>query len=148
MKRNMKTNNRSMARSRKSEIREPIAKLTTKERKEHKEGKVKKSSQPADNLSVCRTKNNKVRRLVEKEWMRMAIAKVAAEEWWAKSPPGRRVLAMRIARMIGELTESKRIEIRSEAGAVRVRFIHLLQRPEPGCLSAIMLPELPPGGWN
>ena len=80
--------------------------------------------------------------------MRMAIAKVAAEEWWAKISPGRRVLAMRIAELMEELTESKRIEIRSEAGAVRARFIYLLKRPEQGCLSAIMLPELPAGGWN
>ena len=145
----MKTNNnRGTAQTRKSEIRESIAKLTAKERKEHKEGKETKSSQPADNSNLCRTKKNVVRRLGVKEWMRMAVAKVSAEEWWAKSPPRRRVLAMRIAKMMEELTESKRIEIRSEAGAVRVRFIHLLKRPEPGCLSAIMLPELPPGGWN
>ncbi len=103
-----------------------------------------------DNRATDRrsTKKDRGRRLGEKEWMRRAIAKVAAEERWAKSPPGRRVLAMRIAMMMEELTESKRIEIRLEAGAVRVRFIHLLPRPEPGCLSAIMLPELPAGGWN
>jgi hypothetical protein len=84
----------------------------------------------------------------EKEWMRMAVAKVAAEEWWAKISPGRRVVAMTIAAMMEEMTETKRIEIRLEAGSVRARFIHLLNRPERGCLSAIMLPELPTGGWN
>ncbi len=90
-------------------------------------------------------KNKKVGPLGEKEWMQMAVAKVAAEDWWAKISPGRRVLAMTIAGMIEEMTDSKRVEIRLEAGAVRARFIHLLKRPEAGCLSAIILPELPCG---
>jgi hypothetical protein len=99
-----------------------------------------------------------VRRLGEKEWMRRAVAKVAAEEWWAKASTGQRVLAMTVARMMHDLLEEdrraegeraeKRIEIRVEAGAVRARFIHLLKQPEAGCLSAIVLPEAPSGGWN
>lgn len=81
--------------------------------------------------------------------MRRAVAKAAAEEWWAKSSPEERMLAVMMASMMSELTGSKRIEIRLEAGRVRARFIHLLKRPEIGCLSAIMLPELPSGRvWN
>jgi hypothetical protein len=86
---------------------------------------------------------------MEKEWMRRAVAKASTEEWWMNCSTYGRMLAMTISSMMEEMSERKRIEIRLEAGAVRARFIHLLQRPEKGCLSAIMLPELPPGrGWN
>lgn len=89
-----------------------------------------------------------VQRLNEKEWMRSAVAKAAVDDWWSKLSPGQRMLAQVIARMIEEVTESKRVEIRMESGAVRARFIHLLNRPEEGCLSAIVLPEAPSGGCN
>ena len=91
---------------------------------------------------------NGERRLGEKEWMQRAVAKVA-EHWWKDASPITKAVVMNVAGMIDELTESKRIEVRLEGKAIRVRFIHLLKRPEAGCLSAIMLPELPSGrGWN
>jgi hypothetical protein len=76
------------------------------------------------------------------------VARVAAEAWWRDTPWSKRVLAMTIARMMAGLTERKRIEIRVEEGAVRARFIYLLQRPERGCLSAVMLPECDRGAAN
>ncbi len=84
---------------------------------------------------------------MRKEWMRRAVGKVAAEGWWGSSSPDERMLAMTIAKMIEELrtgrhrAERKRIEIRWEEKRVRARFIHILRRPEAGCLTAIMLPE-------
>lgn len=120
---------------------------------ENAEGRMK-SAECAKGETAER-KAEKARRLSEKEWMRMAVAKAAAEDWWQKISPGRRVLAMTLAGMMDELlveghrAERKRIEIRLEAGAIRARFIHLLKQPEAGCLSAIMLPELPSGrSWS
>lgn len=81
--------------------------------------------------------------VVQEEWLRRAVAKAAAETWWEECPQGRKVLAMTLADMMDEMTESKRIEIRLESGAVRARFIHILRQPEPGCVSAIVLPEAP-----
>lgn len=63
------------------------------------------------------------------------------EQWWARISPSQRMLARQIALMMDEVTESKRIEIRKEAERIRARFIHLLRRPEKGCVSAIILPE-------
>ncbi len=72
-----------------------------------------------------------------------------ADDWWSRNRPEQKVRLMKLALMLRELEEKKRIEIRLEAGEVRARFVHILNRPEAGCLSAIMLPELPPGGsWN
>ncbi len=72
-----------------------------------------------------------------------------AEQWWARISPGQKALAQVIAGMIDEVTESKRVEIRREMASIRARFIHILKQPENGCLSAIMLPELPARrGWN
>lgn len=81
-----------------------------------------------------------LRRLAQKEWMRKAVAKIDAEDWWKKSSLGQKTLAMTLAQMMEELTETKRIEVRRESGSLRARFIYLLKQPEPGCLSAIMLP--------
>jgi hypothetical protein len=52
-----------------------------------------------------------------------------------------------MARLMDEVTDTKRIEIRRERGEIRARFIYLLKRPEKGCVSAIVLPEVP-AGWN
>ncbi len=72
-----------------------------------------------------------------------------SEQWWGRISPGQKALAQVIAGMIDEVTENKRVEIRREMASVRARFIHILKEPEKGCLSAIMLPELPSGrGWN
>lgn len=71
----------------------------------------------------------------------------APEQWWARLSPVQRAFAHEIARLIGETTETKRIEIRRERGEIRARFIHILKRPESGCVSAIVLPEVP-AGWN
>ena len=69
------------------------------------------------------------------------------EQWWAKLGPVQRAFAHEIARLVDEVTESKRIEIRRERGEIRARFMYLLKRPESGCTSAIVLPEVP-AGWN
>jgi hypothetical protein len=69
------------------------------------------------------------------------------EQWWAKLSPVQRAFAQQIARLIDEVTESKRIEIRREREEIRARFVHILKQPESGCVSAIMLPEVP-AGWN
>ena len=71
-----------------------------------------------------------------------------AEHWWAKASGSKKVLALQIASMMCELTDTKRIEIRMEGKEIRVRFIHILKQPEKGCLSAVMLPERANGGWN
>jgi hypothetical protein len=69
------------------------------------------------------------------------------EQWWARLGPVQRAFAHEIARLVDEVTESKRIEIRREREEIRARFIHILKRPESGCTSAIVLPEVP-AGWN
>jgi hypothetical protein len=69
-------------------------------------------------------------------------------QWRARLSPSQQMLAQQIAGMIEGVTESKRIEIRKELGKMRARFIHILKQPEEGCLSAIMLPEVSPAGWN
>jgi hypothetical protein len=69
------------------------------------------------------------------------------EQWWARLGPVQRAFAHEIARLLDEVTESKRIEIRREREEIRARFIHILKRPESGCTSAIVLPEVP-AGWN
>jgi len=71
-----------------------------------------------------------------------------AEEWWARISPTQRGLARVIAGMMREMTATKRIEIRWDGSSVRARFIHVLENPEPGCVSAIVLPERASGGWN
>jgi hypothetical protein len=71
-----------------------------------------------------------------------------AEHWWTKASHSKKVLALQIASMMCELTDTKRIEIRLEERTIRVRFIHLLKEPEPGCLTAVMLPERASGGRN
>jgi hypothetical protein len=43
--------------------------------------------------------------------------------------------------MMEEVTEEQRVEIRREGDYIRARFIHILRQPEPGCVSAIVLPE-------
>ena len=70
-----------------------------------------------------------------------------AEQWWARLSPFQRVQAQQIAGMMDEVTESKRIEIRRDREKIRARFIHILKRPEHGCASAIVLPEIP-ASWN
>jgi hypothetical protein len=69
------------------------------------------------------------------------------EQWWAKLSPVQRAFAQQIGWLIDDVTETKRIEIRRERGEIRARFIHILKQPENGCVSAIMLPEVP-AGWN
>jgi hypothetical protein len=71
----------------------------------------------------------------------------APEHWWAKLSPVQRAFAQQIARLTDEVTGTKRIEIRRERGEIRARFVHILKRPENGCVSAIVLPEVP-AGWN
>lgn len=63
------------------------------------------------------------------------------EQWWARLKPIERRVAQVIAAMMDEVTEEKRVEIRREAESIRARFIHILRQPEPGCVSAIVLPE-------
>jgi hypothetical protein len=70
------------------------------------------------------------------------------EQWWAGLKPVERRLAQVIATMMDEVTEETRVEIRREAESIRARFIHILRQPEPGCVSAIVLPEAPREGWN
>ena len=70
------------------------------------------------------------------------------EKWWATLPPVERKLVQVIAGMMAGVTESKRVEIRRQGETIRARFIYLLSRPEPGCVSAIMLPEMPSGSCN
>ena len=70
-----------------------------------------------------------------------------ADAWWASLSPGKRALAKEMARLMDETTDSKRIEIRRERGEIRARFIYILKKPEPGCTSAIVLPQIP-AGWN
>src|SRR5690349_20508549 len=65
------------------------------------------------------------------------------EQWWAKLGPVQRAFAHEIARVVDEVTDTKRLEIRRDRGEVRARFIYLLRQAEPGCLSAIVLPEIP-----
>lgn len=95
-----------------------------------------------------KAKLKSLRRMMEKEWMQKALVTALADGWWDECSPSIKVLAMTLMEMTDEMTESKRIEIRLEAGAVRARFIHVLSKPEPGCLSAIMLPEMPTEPWN
>jgi hypothetical protein len=63
------------------------------------------------------------------------------EQWWARLKPVERRVAQVIAAMMDEVTAEKRVEIRREAESIRARFIHILRQPEPGCVSAIVLPE-------
>ncbi len=63
------------------------------------------------------------------------------EQWWAGLSAAQRGLAQQVALMMAEVSESKRVEIRREREAIRARFVYILQQPEPGCLSAIVLPE-------
>jgi len=70
------------------------------------------------------------------------------EQWWAGLKPVERRVAQAIAAMMDEVTEETRVEIRREAESIRARFIHILRQPEPGCVSAIVLPEAPREGWN
>ena len=70
------------------------------------------------------------------------------DAWWATLSPGQRVLAQVIAEMTEGVTDRKRIEIRREGAKIRARFVYVLDRPEKGCLSAIMLPEAASQGWN
>jgi hypothetical protein len=77
-----------------------------------------------------------------------AVARQTPEQWWAGLKPVERQVAQVIAGMMGEVTGTKRVEIRKEGGAIRARFIYLLRRPEKGCLSAVMLPECDRAGMN
>jgi hypothetical protein len=77
-----------------------------------------------------------------------ATGRETAEEWWARISPTQRGLARVIAGMMREMTATKRVEIRWDGSSVRARFIHVLENPEPGCVSAIVLPERASGGWN
>lgn len=83
----------------------------------------------------------------QKAELKMA-GRETAEQWWARIPSGQKVLAQAIAGMIEELDGRKRIEIRWEGNSVRARFIHILEKPEAGCVRAIVLPERASGGWN
>jgi len=90
----------------------------------------------------------KISQLGEKQWLKVAVEKAAAEEWWAKCLPGQKLLARQLALMIEEVTESKRLEIWGEGSTVQVRFFRLLKEAEKGCGSAIMLPEAEGVMWN
>ena len=59
-----------------------------------------------------------------------------------------RMAAEHIALMIEEMTDSKRIEIRRGGRWIKVRFVHILDRPEKGCVPAIIVPEPGSKGWN
>jgi len=74
--------------------------------------------------------------------------KETPEQWWARISAGQRSVAWQIAQMMEEVTADKRIEIRKELEKIKARFVHILKKPEDGCLSAIMLPELTPEQWN
>jgi len=52
------------------------------------------------------------------------------------SGPQRR-MAQEIAMLTKKVTETQRLEIRAEGGFIKVRFIHILQKPEKGCVSAL-----------
>jgi hypothetical protein len=71
-----------------------------------------------------------------------------ADRWWAGLKAGERQLARVVATMMEEVTATKRIEIRKEEREIRARFIYVLQQPEKGCLSAVMLPEVDRGAMN
>jgi hypothetical protein len=71
-----------------------------------------------------------------------------AEQWWAKLSPVQKVLVHQVGRMMEDINENKRIEIRKELEKIRARFIHILKQPEDECVSAIMLPEPSPKYWN
>ncbi len=58
------------------------------------------------------------------------------------------MFAQTISSMIDEVTEEKRIEIRSECSLIRARFIHVLKQPEKGCVTAIVLPEVASGSQS
>lgn len=70
------------------------------------------------------------------------------EQWWARSSGEERHIAHQIAQMMLEVSDDKRIEIRKEVEKIRARFVHILKRPEGGCLNAIMLPEPTRCSWN
>ena len=40
--------------------------------------------------------------------------------------------------LIAGVAENKRLEIRKERVGIRARYIHILKRPEDGCVSAII----------
>jgi hypothetical protein len=56
-------------------------------------------------------------------------------------------MAQEIAMMTKKVTETQRLEIRAEGDFIKVRFIHILQKPEKGCVSALAGP-LPDGRLN
>jgi hypothetical protein len=56
-------------------------------------------------------------------------------------------MAQGIAGMMKKVTETQRLEIRAEGDFIKVRFIHILQKPEKGCVSALAGP-LPDGRLN
>ena len=66
---------------------------------------------------------------------------VVVDFWWRNLSPAKKALARQIARMMEEITEERRIEIRKEAGAIKGRFILILNKPEAGALSAVVLPN-------
>ncbi len=78
----------------------------------------------------------------------LVIHKACAEQWWSRLSPMQRILAHEVGKMMEQVTENKRIEIRKELERIRARFIHILKKPEDGCVSAIMLPEPSPKYWN
>src|SRR5260221_13947176 len=71
------------------------------------------------------------------------IHKACAERWWSHLSPMQRILAHEVGKMMEQVTENKRIEIRKELERSE-RGSFILKKPEDGCVSAIMLPEPSP----
>ena len=76
------------------------------------------------------------------------VNQLLIEQWWRHLSPAKKALAQQLARMMDEVTEEKRIEIRKEAGAIKGRFIHMLEKPQPGSLAALAFTPQPAGRFN
>ena len=70
------------------------------------------------------------------------------EQWWAKVPAGERRLAQELARMMKKVTATQSIEIRRDGEFIKARFIHILKKPEKGCVSALAFSGPPDGRLN
>jgi len=60
------------------------------------------------------------------------------EAWWSKVPPGQRRFMQEIATALSQVDETIRLEVRCEDGVFRARYIEILDKPEEGCLSALI----------
>jgi len=70
------------------------------------------------------------------------------EQWWARLSGPQRRMAQEIAMLTKRVTETQRLEIRAEGEFIKVRFIHILKKPEKGCVSALAFSGPPDGRLN